>query len=148
MIRPPEGGRAEGWPGPDQFGVITSPSSLYDGSQDPGMGVCAVSAAGDGMQEGRWWWWWWWESLRAPVGPAQPSVTSQQVQPGQSASTREQVRRDQAETSPAILTAASWPLLALCTSEDSGGRLYFTFSTIPSRLCVYSFCALYITSIV
>ena len=44
------------------------------------MGECSVSAAGDGMQEGRWWWWWWWgESLRAPVGPAQPSVTSQQV---------------------------------------------------------------------
>ena len=46
-------GRGEDWPGPDQFGLITSPSSLYDGSQDPGMGVCAVSAAGDGMQEGR-----------------------------------------------------------------------------------------------
>ena len=53
MIRPPGGGRAGQWPGPHQFGLITSPSSLYDGSQEPGMGVCAVSAAGDGMQEGR-----------------------------------------------------------------------------------------------
>ena len=52
--------------------------------------------------------------------------------------------RDQTETSPAILTAASWPLLALCTSEDSGGRLYFTFSTIPPLLCViFILCIVY-----
>ena len=76
------------------------------------MGECSVSAAGDGMQEGRWWWWW--ESLRAPVGPAQPSVTSQQVRGAVSLDTgtgAARPGRDQGETSPAMQTAASQPLL-------------------------------------
>ena len=87
------------------------------------MGECSVSAAGDGMQEGRWWWWWWWESLRAPVGPAQPSVTSQQVRGAVSLDTGTGAARPGRDH---LLQPRSLP----CTPVDSGGRLYFSSSTM------------------